>query len=170
MRDFTFRTGTRCDMQFLKEMLGVAVNWSGKIPDKELAEIRQLPEISNILCGWGRVGDFALIAEVDGRPVGAAWYRLWTDEDHSFGYYDRFTPEIGIGVIPELRRCGIGRALLTGLIDSARNNSLPALSLSVETGNPAITLYQSLGFKKVAMIDDSITMLLSINRFEVTGK
>jgi GNAT superfamily N-acetyltransferase len=56
----------------------------------------------------------------------------------------------GMGVIPERRREGIGRAILSGLLDEARRLGLKRVQLEVITTNePAYRLYQSVGFKRL---------------------
>jgi len=114
---------------------------------------------SYLLKGWGRAGDAAVVAETDRGPVGAAWYRFWTDAAHSYGYVDAATPELGIGVHPHVRGRGIGTALLLSLLETARCQSVGAVSLSVERDNPAVRLYQKLGFVRHGTLDNAWTML-----------
>ncbi|MEX1071576.1 MAG: GNAT family N-acetyltransferase, partial [Anaerolineales bacterium] len=73
------------------------------------------PEFQKLTRDWGRTGDRAIIAEIDGRPMGAAWFRFWTDTEHSYGYVDAAIPELGIGVRAEQRGRGVGRKLLRAL-------------------------------------------------------
>ena len=106
--------------------------------------------LHHLLAGWGRSGDTAVIAETAERPnpaepgtvVGAAWYRFWNDDEHSWGYVNARIPELGIGVLPEWRGRGAGLLLLQALTDTARVQGLPALSLSVEKENFAAELCQ----------------------------
>ncbi len=76
---------------------------------------------------------------VDGDPCG----RLWVD---------RAGPELtllDIGLLTGYRGDGVGRTLLTGLIDEARERGC-ALRLHVERHNPARRLYERLGFRLVS--------------------
>jgi RimJ/RimL family protein N-acetyltransferase len=79
-----------------------------------------------------------------------------------YGFVDESTPELGIAVSPEVRGRGIGRALLASLIEHARAAQLPALSLSVESDNPALRLYERLGFEKVGRVENAWTIRLDL--------
>lgn len=118
------------------------------------------PNIARYLTGWGRFGDRAFVAEIDGAPVGAAWYRLFPPEDAGYGTVDASTPELSIAVAPERRGEGVGSALLAALIDAAHDDGFAALSLSVACANPrARELYERFGFRVVGTKGDSLTML-----------
>src|SRR5262249_38318227 len=97
------------------------------------------------LAGWPRQGDYGLIAE-EGGPVGAAWYRTYTDTSHGYGFVSEDVPEVSIAVIATRRHQGIGRRLLVDVIDASITQGYDALSLSVSDGNPARRLYESVGF------------------------
>ena len=108
------------------------------------------PEIARYIKDWGRAGDLGFIAE-DARssePIGAVWSRLSSADDQGFAYIDEETPELGIALRPEYRGQGIGTALLKHLLESAKN-LYPAISLSVSPNNPAMRLYERLGFVTV---------------------
>ena len=81
-----------------------------------------------------------------GEPIGAAWYRLLPRSDPGFGYVGTGVPELIIGVRPIWRAHGVGRTLLQALAQQARADGYARLSLSVERGNFAVTLYRSEGF------------------------
>lgn len=96
--EYRIRQGVTADLPFLEGMLRQAANWSG-CEEADLDEIMSKPEISVILMDWGRPGDTAVVAESDGgRPAGAAWYRFYTKQSHSYGFVDEETPEIAIAV------------------------------------------------------------------------
>ena len=50
---------------------------------------------------WGnRKGDIFLICQKDdGKLLGSVWYRFWKNNNHSYGFVDENTPDIGIGVV-----------------------------------------------------------------------
>ncbi len=55
---------------------------------------------------------------------------------------------IDIALLPEYRNSGLGTALIRQLMDEARDKHIP-LRLHVETFNPALGLYERLGFVKI---------------------
>ena len=110
----------------------------------------------------GRPGDAGCIAEADGTPIGAAWYRLWTGQQHSYGYVDPSTPELAIGVLAQHRGRGVGAALLEALLQTARETSIRRVSLSVEIDNPALRLYERLGFERWKRVGGGWTMVVEI--------
>jgi GNAT superfamily N-acetyltransferase len=112
-----------------------------------------------LLAEWGRAGDTAVVAEVDGQAVGAAWYRYWTDSSHSYGYVDDSTPEVGIGEEPGSRACGVGMSLMIRLLEQAAGQGVRCVSLSVARDNAAASLCRRLGFERYADVESSWTML-----------
>ena len=66
-----------------------------------------------LLDDWVSQGDTAVIAVSEYRQmVGAAWYRFWNNDLHSYGYVSPEIPELGIAVRREFRSMGIGHQLL----------------------------------------------------------
>ena len=79
-----------------------------------------------------------LIIEQDGNPAGRLYVR-------------RSQPEIrimDIALLPEFRGKGIGRALLQQLIDEGQASARD-VTIHVEKFNPALRLYERLGFRAV---------------------
>ena len=99
-----------------------------------------------------------MIAELDGEPVGAAWYRLFTEEEPGWGFVDEKTPELGIAVAPLHRRRGIGETLLRALMVQAREDGFQALSLSVAVHNRSRMMYERAGFERVSEDGESWVM------------
>jgi GNAT superfamily N-acetyltransferase len=129
-------------------MLGEAAVWRPDKPTPTAVEVMANPRYSMYLAGWPRPGDFGLVAEGDG-PLGAAWYWTYTEVEHGHGFVAEDVPELSIAVIASRRHEGIGRRLLIGLIEASEVQGHPMLSLSVNHGNPARRLYESVGFRPV---------------------
>jgi ribosomal protein S18 acetylase RimI-like enzyme len=104
------------------------------------------------------------VAEEQQSKTGAAWFRLWRSELHSYGFVNAETPELGIAVVSAHRSKGVGRVLLRALIEIARADGYPALSLSVSPSNYARPFYESEGFRKVGESGTSWTLLLQLDR------
>lgn len=85
-----------------------------------------------------------LLAEENGQIVGTCNCRSFRKKRLSH------RAEIGIAVKKTYWNKGIGRKLLTRLIDLSRQSGLKILSLEVRTDNKgAIHLYESLGFRRI---------------------
>ena len=159
----TFRPATRDDLPLLEAMLDEAFHWDPGQPRRAFEVLRADPEFRKLLAEWGaRRGDAGVVAAIGERAVGAAWYRLWTDDTHSYGYVDARTPELAIAVAEHHRGGGIGARLLAELVQTARAEGHPGLCLSVDPQNPARRLYERAGFRKVGESGTSWTLLLRL--------
>lgn len=143
------RRVVEADQGFMKEMLFEAFFWDPDMPRPPLAVFAAEAECCKLLGQWGREGDRGLIAERNEMRLGAAWFRLWTAELHSYGFVDPAVPEIAMAVRKTFRSTGIGRMLLASLVELARAEGFQALILSVSPMNYALKLYASMGFCKV---------------------
>jgi ribosomal protein S18 acetylase RimI-like enzyme len=75
----------------------------------------------------------------DGRPAGRLYVARWPEEIRI----------VDIALLPEHRGARIGTSLLRDLISESEESGKP-LSIHVERFNPALRLYERLGFRKVA--------------------
>jgi ribosomal protein S18 acetylase RimI-like enzyme len=140
-------------------MLGEAAVWRPDKPTPTADEVMADPRYAMYLSGWPRHGDQGLVAEQDG-PLGAAWYRTYTEANHGYGFVAEDVPELSVAVIASRRREGIGRRLLVDLIAASEAQGYTALSLSVNHANPARGLYESVGFQPVGEVrESSLTMI-----------
>jgi len=144
------RRGDALDVPFLRDMLHHAYFWR---EDPEASE-----PVARYVANWGRRGDAAVVAVVDNRRVGAAWYRLFNGNEPGFAFLDESTPEVSIAVVPAMRGRGIGSELLEALLARAQRDGFGALSLSVERDNPSVKLYERHGFARVREDGDTVVM------------
>lgn len=148
--DTRIRTGSPDDVSFLKEMLFEAAYWRHDQERTSIDEGLARPDLVYLLENWGREGDTALIAVIDDdQRIGAAWYRFWGPEKHSYGYISPEIPELAIAVRAEFRGRKIGHQLLDVLLKTAAYQGVEKISLSVEVDNPALNMYRQHGFEVV---------------------
>jgi ribosomal protein S18 acetylase RimI-like enzyme len=152
------------DRQLLRTLLFEAAFWRPNAARPELDEALAAPELRRYLDDFGRRGDLGIIAEEDGYPRGAAWWRCFSRSSPGYGFIDEATPEISIAVEPGHRQRGIGTALLHALHDQARTQRIDRLSLSVERDNPAVALYRRVGYQTARTDQFTFTMLIELAR------
>jgi len=143
---FRIRPAVQADGAFLGDMMVEAANWGPGNP-RPRYDVMDSAEYSRYVSGWMRPGDAGFVAmDAQSGPIGAAWYRMLPRSEPGFGYVGTGVPELIIGVRPIWRAHGVGRALLQELCTHARGRGFGRISLSVERGNFAQTLYRSEGF------------------------
>ena len=150
------------EVPFLEEMLYAALAWRADVELPPPEWVLAHPQVVVFHEGWGRDGDVGLVAEVDGTPVGLAWYRFFTEAEHGEGFVDEATPEVAIAVVDGRRGRGIGRALMEAIHARARERGVTQLSLSVDADNPAKRLYLRLGYLDIERGDEDGRMLLEL--------
>lgn len=119
---------------------------------------------------------FDLATEVS-RP----WARVWTARPHAGGTVIGFLVAwhvadevhiLSVAVTGEVRRRGIGRALMNAALDYARENAVRLVLLEVRRSNrPAIKLYRSFSFSAMGVRpqyyadtgEDAVEMMLSLD-------
>lgn len=147
------------DEPFLREMLFQAI-FVEKGEHPPARSILHESAIKKYVDGWGKSGDFGLIAELNDNPVGAIWSRLFSENNRGFGWIDVKTPELSMAVEFQNRSQGIGTKLLQELLTS--QSFYKQISLSVSPNNPVVRLYRRMGFVEVGNSGTSITMLRSV--------
>ncbi len=122
-------------------------------------DIIKQPELNVYIDDFGRTDDHCLVAENDGKIVGAVWTRILTGKVRGFGYVDDYTPEFAISLFKEYRNKGIGTNLMKSMLRFLKDFGYTQTSLAVQKDNYASKLYQSVGFKIIAESDQDYLML-----------
>lgn len=78
------------------------------------------------------------IIEKDGQPIGRLWIDEWPDQIRL----------VDIALMPGHRGSGIGSALVRDVLDRGTRAGKP-VTIHVESYNPALRMYERLGFQKV---------------------
>jgi ribosomal protein S18 acetylase RimI-like enzyme len=138
----TIREITKAEYPLLEDFIYTAIY----VPPGEELPPREVifdPEIYIYVDGFGeKQGDCGVVAETDGRIVGAAWTRIIP----AFGHIDDNTPELAISVLPMFRGQNIGTQMMTQLFTLLHERGYKRTSLSVQKDNPAARFYQRLGY------------------------
>jgi ribosomal protein S18 acetylase RimI-like enzyme len=123
-------------------------------------EIIEQPELRIYYENFGTgKADHCLVAEDDGRVVGAVWTRIMDD----YGHVDDETPSFAISLYKEYRGQGIGTKLMTGMLEELKRNGYTRASLAVQKANYAVKMYEKVGFKTVDENDEEYIMVWEAN-------
>jgi len=121
------------------------------------------PQVRVYWDNWGmEKDDHCLLALIDNKPVGAVWIRTFQRELKGCGYIDEHTPEIAIALFEEYRNQGIGTEMMLQMIALMKEKGYLQVSLSITKGNPAIRLYERLGFNVVDDNEEDYIMLMDL--------
>ena len=102
--------------------------------------------------------DHALVAEADGRVVGAVWTRIMND----YGHVDDDTPSFAISLYPEYRGRGIGTAMMREMLGVLKEQGYEKASLAVQKANYAVRMYEKVGFRTVGENDEEFIMVCNL--------
>jgi GNAT superfamily N-acetyltransferase len=154
---------TEHDIAFLTTIMYIA-HYPTRSPIPDAALARHIPPVPLWIDQWGKKGDMALVASQGDELIGAACCRLFSVHDCVAGFVNEQTPVLLLAVLPQYRKHGVGRRLLTTLMQRAKDASSPALSLAVSIRNPAIVLYERMGFRSVQISQEFlVTMWASLS-------
>lgn len=166
----SYRRASRDDVVHVRWALYTALAWN---PKRELPAIDvtlEHSEAARYHRDWGRPGDLGVIAADADEVIGMAYCRLFTEEDHGYGYIDSDTPEVALAVREGRRGRGIGAELLTRLAAAAPVDGREQLSLSVERDNPARRLYERLGYRTISIEGNAVRMVVDLTSAPAGGR
>ena len=122
-------------------------------------DIVEKPELRVYTDGFGaRPGDNCLVAEIDGRVVGAVWTRIMDD----YGHIDDETPSFAISLYQPYRGQGIGTRLMREMLSLLKAQGYERASLAVQKANYAVKMYQSVGFRTVDQNEKEYIMVCAL--------
>ncbi|MBR2779546.1 MAG: GNAT family N-acetyltransferase [Firmicutes bacterium] len=141
----TIRPLRKEETELLKDFLYEAIFIPEGVepPDRSIVE---LPELALYYedFGSGRA-DNCLVAEADGRVIGAVWTRIMQD----YGHVDENTPSFAISLYEEYRGKGTGTAMMQKMLALLKSQGWEKTSLAVQKANDAVLLYEAVGFKTI---------------------
>ncbi len=129
----------------LKDFLfeAIFIPEGAEAPDRSI--INQ-PELSLYYEDFGSgPADHCLVAEIDGKVVGAVWTRIMND----YGHVDDGTPSFAISLYKEYRGNGIGTAMMRKMLELLKLQGYERASLAVQKANFAVKMYKNVGFRTV---------------------
>lgn len=117
------------------------------------------PELQEYIFEFGkRKHDKALVAETQGKIVGAIWVRIMND----YGHIDNDTPSLAMSVSKEYRGLRIGSSLLKELLSALKSAGYLKISLSVQKANYAVKMYKQAGFTVVDENSEEYIMVVNL--------
>jgi ribosomal protein S18 acetylase RimI-like enzyme len=129
-------------------------------PPKEIIE---QPELQVYVKDFGQLpDDHCLVAEADGKVIGAVWVRIMDD----YGHVDEHTPSFAISLYPEYRGLGIGTALMRHMLLRLKSCGYRQASLAVQKANYAVKMYRKVGFVIVDENEEEYIMTVDLGKRE----
>ncbi|WP_281790892.1 GNAT family N-acetyltransferase [Faecalibaculum rodentium] len=101
------------------------------------------PELALYIEDFGQADDICLIAEIQGKAIGAIWSRIMND----YGHVDEETPSLAISLFEDCRNRGIGTMLMKAMLQKLKEAGYRQVSLSVQKANYAMHMYEKAGFR-----------------------
>lgn len=124
-------------------------------------DVVNLPELKLYVEHFGtKEDDFCLVADCEGKVVGAVWVRIMND----YGHIDDQTPSLSIALYKEYRNKGIGSHLMNKMTELLRKKGYKRVSLSVQKANRAVHLYLKLRFKVAKETMDEFIMTKELSQ------
>ena len=123
------------------------------------AEIVERPELKIYYEDFGSgKADHCIVADEDGKVVGAVWTRIMND----YGHVDDDTPSFAISLFKEYRGQGIGTKLMREMLALLRKNGYKRASLAVQKANYAVKMYRNVGFDIIDENDEEYIMVCDL--------
>ena len=155
MKQYVIREIRPEEIPLLNDFLYEAIFIPEGVPEPPRSIIEQ-EDLQVYVRDFGKeADDRCLVAEVDGKIVGAVWTRVMND----YGHIADGIPSLAISLYPDYRHQGIGTELLREMLLLLRRDGYPQVSLSVQKANYALQMYQKAGFKVLKETEEEYLML-----------
>ena len=155
--DYQIRQLRECEYPILSDFLYEAI-FVPEDMEKPPKSILERPELQVYIADFGKEDDWCLVAERDGKILGAVWARIMND----YGHIDDETPSIAISLYKEYRHGGIGTALMNAMVQLLKEKGYKQASLSVQKANYAVHLYQNVGFQILEEKEEEYLMVCTL--------
>ena len=154
----TLREIKENETEILKDFLyeAIFIPEGMELPPREIIE---QPELKLYYDGFG-IGeaDFCIVADDEGKVIGAVWTRIMND----YGHVDEETPSFAISLYKEYRGQGIGTKLMKEMLNLLKEKGYKRASLAVQKANYAVKMYENVGFKAVEENDEEYIMVCEL--------
>ena len=146
------------EIELLKDFLyeAIFIPEGVKPPDREILEQPEL-KIYYEEFGTGRA-DQCIVADDNGKAVGAVWTRIMDD----YGHVDDETPSFAISLYKEYRGQGIGTQMMNQMLNLLKEKGYEKASLAVQKANYAVRMYEKVGFKIVNENEEEFIMVCEL--------
>ena len=125
-------------------------------PDRSIIE---RPELALYYKDFGSgPADNCIVAEADGKVVGAVWTRIMDD----YGHVKEDIPSFAISLYKEYRGKGIGTMMMRQMLQLLKTQGYKKASLAVQKENYAVKMYEKAGFKTVKENDEEFIMVCEL--------
>ncbi|MBR2562168.1 MAG: GNAT family N-acetyltransferase [Eubacterium sp.] len=102
--------------------------------------------------------DYCLVAETDGKVVGAVWTRIMDD----YGHVDDDIPSFAIALYKDYRGKGMGTELMKRMLELLKIQGYKKASLAVQKANYAVRMYETVGFQIIDENAEEYIMVCSL--------
>ncbi len=102
--------------------------------------------------------DYCLVAETDGKVVGAVWTRIMDD----YGHVDDDIPSFAIALYKDYRGKGMGTELMKRMLELLKIQGYKKVSLAVQKANYAVRMYETVGFQIIDENAEEYIMVCSL--------
>lgn len=142
---------------FLYEAIYIPHDYVGTVPHDIIYKDEN---VYSFIKDFGKFDDdYAFVAEVSGKIIGAVWSRT----NEGYGNINSSTPHLAISLYKEYRSQGIGTSMMQHILQFLKEKGYAQVSLGVNKENYAVNMYKKVGFKIIGDGADDTEWLMVCN-------